>query len=429
MEFEQAAGGTGRPGSRQRASPPYFFGPWVVRSAFVLAFFGWGVGVYGPAIYLSEVLQRTGWPLTLVSSALTVHYLAGAMVIAMLPRTYRRIGLPWATFLGAACMMTGAMGWALAAHPWQLFAGAALSGAGWVCLGSVAINAIVSPWFDRGRPRALAAAYNGGSMGGVVFSPLWVALITAFGFAGAVGVVGAVTLLVTGLLARLVFSRTPENTGQRADGDVEPARLSAASTVAPGAVHAPLSRNRAFITLAAAMAISMFAQMGLTAHLFNILGPVLGAQNTGLLLGCSTACAMLGRLAAARAMSHVAERRKVGAASYAVQAAGAICLLLAGTEHIALIVIGVLLVGSGVGNSNTIPPLIAQADFASAQVARVVALIIAISQGSYAFAPAAFGMLQSMAAGTHGETPAVFFMAVAGLLLFAAILLLIGRKQ
>jgi hypothetical protein len=53
-----------------------FFGPWAVRSAFVLAIFGWGVGFYGPSIYLAEVIGRTGWSLGLVSTAVTVHFLS-----------------------------------------------------------------------------------------------------------------------------------------------------------------------------------------------------------------------------------------------------------------------------------------------------------------------------------------------------------------
>ena len=47
---------------------------------------------------------------------------------------------------------------------------------------TAALNAIVSPWFVRSRPAALAMAYNGGSIGGVIFSPLWVAAIGVLGF-------------------------------------------------------------------------------------------------------------------------------------------------------------------------------------------------------------------------------------------------------
>jgi hypothetical protein len=34
-----------------------FFGVWVVRATFVMALFGWGVGFYGPPIFMQAVVQ------------------------------------------------------------------------------------------------------------------------------------------------------------------------------------------------------------------------------------------------------------------------------------------------------------------------------------------------------------------------------------
>ena len=55
-----------------------------------------------------------------------------------------------------------------------MFVAALLSGAGWGGMSAAALNAIVSPWFVRRRPAALGLAYNGGSVGGVIFSATWV---------------------------------------------------------------------------------------------------------------------------------------------------------------------------------------------------------------------------------------------------------------
>ena len=79
------------PASSHPAKP--FFGPWVIRSAFTLAVFGWGMGFYGPSIYLHAVMHRTGWALTVVCAALTVHYLFGAPVVTQLLRLHRRFGV------------------------------------------------------------------------------------------------------------------------------------------------------------------------------------------------------------------------------------------------------------------------------------------------------------------------------------------------
>src|SRR5260370_30723616 len=52
-----------------------FYGWRVVGAAFVLAVFGWGMGFYGPPVYLSGVHETTGWPLALISSAGTPDFL------------------------------------------------------------------------------------------------------------------------------------------------------------------------------------------------------------------------------------------------------------------------------------------------------------------------------------------------------------------
>ena len=109
-------------------------------------------------------------------TAVTLHFLCGTLVIVNLPRLHRRVGVARTIILGSVVTALGVFGWAIASEPWHLFAAALVSGAGWVTMGAVAVNAVISPWFVRTRPKALATAYNGASIGGVIFSPLWVAL-------------------------------------------------------------------------------------------------------------------------------------------------------------------------------------------------------------------------------------------------------------
>ena len=53
--------------------------------------------------------------------------------------------------------------------------------------------------------------------------------------------------------------------------------------------------------------------------------------------------------------------------------------------------------GAGFGNATSLPPLIAQIEFIKDDVPRVVALIVGIAQGAYAFAPATFGLVREFA--------------------------------
>ncbi len=60
-------------------------------------------------------------------------------------------GLGITTTVGALMTGIGIFGWAVAWQSWQLFAAALLSGAGWVAMGAVAVNAIVARWYVTGR--------------------------------------------------------------------------------------------------------------------------------------------------------------------------------------------------------------------------------------------------------------------------------------
>lgn len=403
-----------------------FFGWRVVWAAFVLAVFGSGAGFYGPPVYLHAVVERTGWPVVLVSTAVTVHFIVGAFAVANLPMLYRRFGVPAITTAGASGLALGVLGWAIAAAPWQLFAATVLSGAGWAAMGGAAINAIVSPWFVRTRPAALATAYNGINIGGAVFSPLWASFIHDMQFAAAASLFGGVMTVVVCALSYWVFSKTPGELNQSPDGDAPgdaaPGIASGNARPVPGPA---LWGDRRFLTLAGGTALGLFAQIGLIAHLFSLLVPALTAQGAGLAVSLVTVCSIAGRTIATRIMQVDVDRRLVSCLSYAIQIAGSIVLIAAAGRHVALVLLGVVLFGLGIGNAISLPPLIAQVEFVKEDVQRVVALIIAIGQATYAFAPAAFALLRPT--GTESDTTA-FFFAMAITQLAAISCLVAGRR-
>jgi Major Facilitator Superfamily len=396
-----------------------FYGWRVVGAAFVLAFFGWGLGFYGPPVYLHAVREARGFSLAVVSTAVTVHYLGGAFVAANVPALYRRFGLPAVTVAAAILLAAGICGWAIAREPWQLFAATLVSGAGWAAMGGVAVNAIVSPWFVRTRPAALGAAYNGASFAGLIFSPLWVFAIALIGFPAAAALIGVATVVTVGLLAGKFFARTPQQMGLSPDGDA--AGAAALPVTSPRARPLPgslLWRDFGFTTLAAGAAFSLFAQIGLITHLYSLLVPALGKEWAGLVMGIGTGAGMGGRMLVGWLMPARADRRLVACLSYAVQIAGTLVLIAAAGTNIPLLLIGVLLFGVGIGNVTSMPPLIAQVEFVKDDVPRVVALVVAIGQATYSFAPAAFGLLRELSNGTYVFAGAalVYLLAVAALL-------------
>lgn len=401
-----------------------FYGWRVVGAAFVLAFFGWGLGFYGPPVYLHAVREARGFSVATVSVAVTLHYLAGALVVANVPSLYRRFGLSAVTTAAAILLGVGIFGWAIAAAPWQLFAATLVSGAGWAAMGGVAVNAVVSPWFVRARPAALGTAYNGASFAGLIFSPLWVVAIDLMGFPAAAAAIGIVMALVVSFLAARTFSRTPQDMALAPDGD-EPG-APAASVTSPRARPLPgplLWRDFAFITLAAGAALALFAQIGMITHLYSLLVPALGSQSAGVVMGVGTGAGMAGRMMVGWLMPVGAERRRVACVSYAVQIVGTLVLIAAGGASVPLLLLGVLLFGVGIGNATSMPPLIAQVEFVKGDVPRVVALVVAIGQAIYAFAPAAFGLIRELA-----PQDAYFFATAALVYALAIAVLLAGRR-
>jgi MFS family permease len=411
-----------------------FFGWRVVGAAFIVGVFAWGINFYGPPIFLEILHTSRGWPVPLVSAAITTHFLLGAVVVANLAALHQRFGIAAITRAGALLTALGVLGWAFAQEPWQLFLATPISGAGWAMTSGAALNAMVAPWFVRRRPVALSMAFNGASMGGVIFSPLWVMLIATFGFPTAAILVAVSVVVVLWLLAGRYIGRSPAEMGLVSDGDIaDRPPLSAKRAPAP-ADAAPLARpwqDRRTMTLATAAALALFAQIGLVTHLFSLLVPILGTAAAGATMGAATGCAILGRTLLGMVLGPTADRRLVAAANVTVQAMGSIVLLSAGSS-LPMVLLGCALFGLGLGNVTSLPPLIAQTEFRPADVARVVALVTAISQAGYAFAPAAFGLLRSLS-GTMGFTSSpdsapLLFVAAAIIQLAAAGAALLGRR-
>jgi hypothetical protein len=151
------------------------------------------------------------------------------------------------------------------------------------------------------RPSALATAYNGASVGGILFSPLLVSLIASVGFVWTSALVGVCMVLALGILSRAVLSRTPEQMGQEPDGGQPVSQTKAAVKTDVPEVQ-PLAHawtDRRFITLTAGMALALFAQTGMIAHLFFLLVPILGTQMAGVAMGLVTATAIARRQTAA----------------------------------------------------------------------------------------------------------------------------------
>ncbi len=394
---------------------PTYFGWRVVWAAFTIAIFAWGIGFYGPGIFLEALHDRHGWSVSLISAAITTHFLLGALLVARFPAVEARLGITRVVLLGATLTAAGLVGWSSATQPWHIFVASVFSGAGWALTSGASINAMLTPWFDGRRPAALALAFNGASMGGVVFAPLWALLITQWGFPAAGAAVAIATLAVMVTLALLFLRHTPQGLGILPDLPA-PRAAAEAPSLPPGRA---IWRVPSFLRLCAGFSLGAAALVGLLAHLFSLISPTLGAFGAGLALSLITLCAVAGRTLLGWALPVGADRRRAGAWNFALQTLGTLILLAALDVSAPLLLLGCVVVGLTVGNMLSLPPMIAQAEFTRADVGRVVALVTAVNQATYALTPGAFGLLRDLTgSGAAVLVAAALLQACSTLILF-----------
>jgi len=150
------------------------------------------------------------------------------------------------------------------------------------------------------------------------------------------------------------------------------------------------------------------------------LEPDFGAATAALAVSLVTLCAVLGRSTLGWLLGEH-DRRVAAAANLLMQMAGS--LLLAFGDGMVPLAAGCVLFGLGVGNLTSLPPLIAQREFRPADVGTVVALVIAINQAIFAFAPAILGTLRDYT----GNYVVAFLIAAAAQAVAAAIIVY-GRR-
>jgi MFS family permease len=237
--------------------------------------------------------------------------------------------------------------------------------------------------------------------------------------------------LIIWIIAVTLFARTPEQMGLQPDGDAGGTTpINVTSSDAKPLPGALLWRDRRFLTLAAAMALSLFAQLGLISHLYSLLLPAFGTQKSGLAVALVTAMAIVGRMAIGWFMPIGADRRIVACIGYATQLLGSLAFLAAQGTSIPLLLLGIVLFGAGFGNATSLPPLVAQVEFVREEVQRVVALVVGMGQAVFAFGPAVFGLIRELF--PHSENAGAaraVFIAAAAFQGAAIAAMLIGRKR
>ena len=363
----------------------------IVAVAFLVALFGFGLGFYGPGIYLVALRARFGWSAADIAAAITLYFVIGATLLFLfMGGAFEHYGVRCVVAIGALAMATGLAALTLASELWHVHAAFALMSIGWATMGGAAINIIVAPWFERRRGFAVSLAFNGATTGGVVMAPLLVFLTDRFGFAIALRLAGALMLaVVLPLLAVVAREKRPDEHDR--DDDPVAGVAPRANQPAPPWNTRKVVCDPNFITTSIPFALGLTAQVGFITHQVAFLTPATGTVAAGWIVSLTTFAAIVGRLGTGLFIDRV-DRRIVSCLNFLLQVA-AMAILMATTSP-ALLVTGCVLFGLGLGNMTTFPALIVQQEFPTRHFARVVSMVVAINQFVFAFGPALLGRLQ-----------------------------------
>lgn len=362
------------------------FWPAIV-ACFITAVFGWGFGFSGTSVYLAELQRQHGWSSALIASGITVYYLLGALCMIRVHAVLHRFG-PRRVLAAATILLgLGATVFCRSRQPWEMFGGAALMAFGWAGCTSTAISTTLARYFQRQRGLAITLALNGASTAGFTIGPLLVELSQRFGVGNAVPLVAIGALAIVLPLIGIGLA-TPDSNGRDATG----AAASATGLAVPDMLH-----TWRFWSVALPFALALAAQVGLIVHLVSFLMPHLGATGAATALALTSVAAVSGRLMLAGVIDRLHQRR-AAAASFASQAAG-VALMIACTNQPEALYAGCIVFGLSVGNVITFPALIIQREFPDNAFGLVIGLSTAVSQFTFALAPALLGVVRALTGG------------------------------
>jgi MFS family permease len=364
-----------------------------------------GFGFYNLSLYMNVLAAQRAFSVADVSGAIGVFFLAGGLSGLVVGRWLqhgdaRLVMMAGAVLGGASLALMG-----LAETRVQLLLLYASFGIGNTAVSLIPATTLVTRWFEpRRRAMALSIASTGLSLGGVLLTPLSVALLQSVPFAQAMMMLGAAYAAGIVVVAAGIRSFPAGY-----------ARPRVGEALLSGVELAAARRTRFFIVLTASYVVLMGAQVGSIAHLYNrgveVTGPYEASIAVALLASMSIVSRLLGGWLLARL-----PMLGFTLANIAGQALGLALLAFTTTEVSLWIAAAVF--GSTVGNLLMLQPLLLGYAFGARDYPRIFALSQGITTLGIAAAPVLMGIMQAL--GGYRLAFGVVAMASCGALLLLA---------
>jgi MFS family permease len=386
----------------------------VVFACFVVATFSWGLGFYGHGIYLAELQHARGWPTSLMSTATTMYYLSGSLLVIYVSDFLQRLGPRNMLMIGGVLFSLAVAGIAYVSEPWHLFAAYIVMALGWMLASVGALTNVAGLWFFEKRGLAISLTLTGASFGGIILTPLMVEAISQYGFHKAMLGTAIATFVIITATVLLCVGQPPK---PRTAAAAAQSRLPAGEEW----TRARALRSLQFWTMTLPFALGIGAQVGFLVHQLALLQPTMGLQMASYAVAVTTTMAVLGRLVVGAVIDRL-NQRIVSAISFLSQALALLALI--NTNSLAAMFVACAVFGFSVGNLITFPSLIITREFGARSFGLLVGLSVAINQVIYAFGPGVVGWLRDFS-GTY----TVSLIVCMALQCLAAVIILIPSRR
>ena len=358
----------------------------VALTSFTALFAIVGLALYGLPFYYDFMVREFGWSFAQVNSGnayskLVVGPLFGSGAGWIVDRFGPRRLMMWGIVMAGAALVGLAHVHAL----WMFYVFYLLNALGYVCGGPLPNQVLLSRWFDASRGKAMGLAYLGIGIGGYLVLRLSPSLVAAFGWRGALQLLGIAIVVIALPLAYAV----------RDDPEDPVRRVATKKGAAPLAPIRSLFRAPAFYLLAIGSMCSIGAVGGTNQNLklYLSVDKAYSQASAAGILSTILAVSIAGRLL----MGWLADRmvrKHVMLLIYAL-IAGSIPLLLVADSRPAMYVFAVVF-GLGLGGEYMIIPLMAAELFGVRVLGRLMGVILTADGVAEAATPMFIGHVRDV---------------------------------
>ena len=206
--------------ARARQEPRFYYGWVIVAGAWIMYMLNQAAFTWGFTVFVNPLANEFGWSRTSITVAWALCLTWGLVLGPWFGRCFDRYGSRSLIVIGG---LSGGLGWLLiptADSYWAfvayfvLLVGTGINGA----LGPSTGSAAIAQWFKVRRSLALGVYFTGSGGAGLLLIPVMSALIETYGWRFGAASLGAITLLLTGVVAPFMRHKPEPAELDREDG-------------------------------------------------------------------------------------------------------------------------------------------------------------------------------------------------------------------